>query len=255
MKKNIILACFLLPVFVFAQKDSLLSGVYVWKEPAGKGKTIASKVLFEGKVYDMEWLQMSANSLRSSNTKLQLKVPSNEEHLFIIKSGSLNIVVNDTAYSIGAGSVALLMPDENFSLQNQSTQPCNYYLMKYRSKQPVDVERGKTNGGSLVMDWNKIEFKPHDKGGRRDFFERPTAMCKRFEMHVSTLNQGLKSHDPHTHRAEEIVLVTEGKTEMQIADQFYKGKGGSIYYLGSNILHAIQNDDTAPCTYFAFQFE
>ena len=165
------------------------------------------------------------------------------------------LVLKDTNYSIGAGSVALLMPGENFSLQNQNTQPCRYYIMKYRSKLPLDMERGKSSGGSLVKDWSRIEFKPHDKGGIRNFFERPTAMCKRLELYVSTLKQLLKSHDPHTHRAEEIVLVADNKTEMQIGDKFYKGNTGSIYYLGSNVLHAIQNDGAGTCTYFAFQFE
>lgn len=255
MKKTFFLLCFLLPAFVFAQKDSLVSGVYVWKEPVSRGLTPSSAILFEGKVHDMEWLQMSANTLRESKVKIDLKVPGNEEYLLIIQSGKLDIVVNNAIQSIGAGSIALLLPGENFSLQNRGTRPCSYYVMKYRSKQPVDAERGRPNGGSLVIDWNKTVFKPHNKGGRRDFFERATAMCKRMEMHVSILKQGLKSHDPHTHRAEEIVLVTEGETEMQIGDKLYKGKRDSIYYLGSNVSHAIKNVGTVPCTYFAFQFE
>ena len=60
---------------------------------------------------------------------------------------------------------------------------------------------------------------------------------------------------PHQHRAEEIVLVTENKTEMQIGYKFYKGAAGDIYYIGSNILHSIRNDGKGNCSYFAFQFE
>lgn len=254
MKKIVTLICLLGPLWVWSQADSLLSGLYAWKEPAAQ-KTLSSAVLFEGKAEDMQWLQMSANRLVPSGAKLERKTPADEEHMMIVKSGRLRLFLNDSTYTIGAGSVALLMPGENFSVQNESSEPCKFYLMKYRSKLPVDAERGKAAGGSLVKDWNKIEFKPHDKGGRRDFFERPTAVCRRMEMHVSTLNPGLKSHDPHTHRAEEIVLVTDGETEMQIRDRFYKGSVGSIYYLGSNVSHAIQNNGTKPCTYFAFQFE
>jgi (S)-ureidoglycine aminohydrolase len=80
-------------------------------------------------------------------------------------------------------------------------------------------------------------------------------MMKRLEIHVTTLNAGLKSHEPHTHRAEEIVLMIEGNTEMQIGESFCKGKEGSIFFLGSNISHAIRNEGTKPCTYFAIQFE
>jgi len=236
MKKITSIFCLFISVSLLAQPDSLFSGMYSWKEPTKQiHKNILSETLFEGKVYDMEWLQMSANSLLASKKKNKQQVSGNEEHLLIIKSGMLAIHLKDSGWSIGPGSVAI--------------------LMKYRSKLPIDIARGKVAGGSLVKDWSKIEFKPHDKGGIRNFFERPTAMCKRLEMHVTTLKQGIKSHDPHTHRAEEIILVIDNKTEMQIADRFYKGNTGSIYYLGSNVPHAIQNDATGTCTYFAFQFE
>ena len=80
-------------------------------------------------------------------------------------------------------------------------------------------------------------------------------MSKRFEMHVTTLNEGLQSHDPHTHAAEEIILIIDNQAEMQIGDRFLKGKAGDVYYVGSNVLHGIRNDGTVPCTYFAYQFE
>ena len=247
--------CFLLPLFAFGQGDSLLSGVYEWKEPVNNGKILSSVVLFEGKVHDMEWLQMSAASLPSTKTNIEWRTPATEEHLLILKSGSLILQGNGKVDTISTGSIALLLPGEKWLLQNNQNVPTTFYLMKYRSKQKADEERGKTGGGSMIINWKNTTFKQHDKGGRRDFFERPTVMCKRMEMHVSTLNAGLKSHEPHTHRAEEIVLVTEGQTKMQIGDQFYDGKPGSIYYLGSNVPHAVQNSGETPCTYFAFQFE
>jgi len=80
-------------------------------------------------------------------------------------------------------------------------------------------------------------------------------MSKRFEMHVTTLNVGIKSHEPHTHRAEEIVLMINGNTEMEIGNGLYKGTDGDLYFLGSNIPHAIKNIGTEPCMYFAIQWE
>lgn len=184
-----------------------------------------------------------------------MKVPDDEEHLLIVKAGTLIISLKDSVWKIGGGSIALLMPGEKYLLRNAGTESCTYYLMKYRSKLPVDIARGKESGGSFVKDWNKIVFKPHDRGGVRSYFEKATAMSKRFEMHVTTLNPGLRSHAPHTHNAEEIILIIENKNEMQIDDKFYKGGTGDIYYIGSNVLHGIRNDDTGTCSYFAFQFE
>lgn len=256
MKRVILVLSLIMPDSLPAQTDSILSGIYFWKQPPVESKSaIFSAILFEGKTYAMEWLQMSANTIFSSGRKKVQSVPADEECLIIIKSGKLSVSIKDSAWVIGPGSVALLMPAEKYSLQTNGKEECNFYEMKYRSKKPVNTGREGACGGSAVKDWRTIEFRPHDKGGIRNFFERPTAMCKRLEMHATTLKEGIRSHDPHSHRAEEIVLVTDNKTEMEIAGKFYKGDSGSIYYLGSNISHAIQNDGIGTCTYFAFQFE
>jgi len=258
MKKILFTIFFLAaPVLAWAQQDSVPSKMYSWRKPLNEfHKNIFSSVIFEGRAHDMSFLQMTANALLSSpKKKTDLQVPDNEEHLLLVKTGTFNISLNDSTWSVGAGSIALLMPGQKYSLQNASKDSCNFYLMEYRSKQPVNATRGKTSGGSVVKDWKKIVFKPHDRGGIRNYFERPTAMCKRLEMHVTTLKEGIKSHEPHTHRAEEIVLVIDNNTEMQIADKFYKGGSGDMYYLGSNVSHAIRNDAKGTCTYFAFQFE
>lgn len=80
-------------------------------------------------------------------------------------------------------------------------------------------------------------------------------MGKRLEMHLSTLNEGLRNHDPHIHRAEEMVILFSGRYRMHIGDQFYKGSTGDVYFLGSNVLHAIRNIGSSQCMYVAFQFE
>lgn len=245
-----------IPFFCDAQNNTIVSKKYSWKKPAKKSsQNVFTTVLFEGAAQDMEYLQMSANAVTPSNKTTSLNVPDNEEHLLLMKSGKLTFSLGDSSWIIGGGSIALLMPGEKYGVQNATKDSCTYYVMKYRSKAPVDPERGKLKGGSLVLDWDKITFKPHDKGGIRKYFERETAMSKRLEMHVTTLKEGIKSHEPHTHKAEEIVLVIDNKTEMQINDKFYKGGAGDIYYLGSNVSHAIRNDGTGTCTYFAFQFE
>jgi (S)-ureidoglycine aminohydrolase len=247
----------LMPVAISAQPDSVVSGMYPWKQPHRlNANNISSVVLFEGKVHDMEWIQMSSRFIASVKNKFKQNVPVDEEHLLIIQTGTVSISIKDSVWSIGGGSIALLMPREKYYLQNSGNIPCSYYLLRYRSKIPVNISRGNSAGGSFVKDWNKISFLPNNNGGgRRNYFERATAMSKKFEMHVTTLKEGIRSHDPHTHRAEEIVLMIEGNTEMQIGEKFYKGKTGDLYYLGTNVLHAIRNEGTKPCRYFAFQFE
>lgn len=253
--KKILTILLLIPLVNFAQQDSVSSGVYKWKEPTLRKKNkIYSTVLLEGKVHDFEWMQVTANSLNPSTKKIKQTIPENQEQLVIIKTGLLQIGLRDSTFVLNAGSVAVLMPGEKILLN--CIQPCSFYIMKYRSKAPKNLERGNKNGGSFAKLWDAIPFKPNNNGGgRRDYFEQPTAMQKRFEVHVTTLKEGIRSHDPHTHRAEEIVLMIEGETEMQIAEKFYKGKTSDLFYLGSNVLHAIRNEGMKPCMYFAIQFE
>lgn len=244
-----------------AEGAAFPSSKYSRKTPVDKvKKNILNTVLFEGSAYDMAYLQMSAQAVLPSKRNTCLQVPHDEEHLIIIKSGAVNISFADSSWTLGSGSIPLLMPDEKYTILTPLEEPGYYYLMKYRSRSPADYARGKSSGGSCVKDWNKIPFRPHDRGGIRRYFDKPTAMCKRFEMHVTTLNVGLKSHEPHTHKAEEIVLMVEdsngsrAKTEMQIGENFFQGSAGDLYYIGSDISHAIRNDGGSPCTYFAYQF-
>ena len=108
---------------------------------------------------------------------------------------------------------------------------------------------------SQIIDYVKIEFTPHDKGGIRRYFDRKSAMSERLEMHATTLNPGITSHEPHTHVPAEIVIMITGNTEMIIGDGLFKGEAGDIYFLGSNIPHGIRNIGDEQCMYLAFQFE
>ncbi len=251
-------AFFLVTVFIrwieaSGQLPVVESKMYSWKQPERKVKgELYESMLFKGSAFDFEMLSMSANNLNRSLKPLKLLVPENEEHVLLVKDGTLALGIGDSLWLLGKGSVALLNPGEKFTVHNTLDNVVSFYCMKYRAKTGVDVSR---NGGSFVKQWKRIAFRPHDRGGIRNYFERSTSMCRRFEMHVTTLKEGIKSHEPHTHKAEEIVLVIDNKTEMQIGDQFYKGGSGDIYFLGSNVSHAIRNDGMGTCTYFAFQFE
>jgi len=178
-----------------------------------------------------------------------------EEELLIIKEGLVKVTINNKSQVLGPGSIAFSISGDEHGAENVGNTNATYYVIKYRSKDSTNIKRAKDAGGSFVINWNDIAFNPHDKGGIRRYIERPTATINRFEMHVTTLNAGLKSHDPHTHKAEEIVLLIEGNAEMQIGDAVKKATTGDLIYLGSNVSHAIRNDDTKPIMYFAFQWD
>jgi (S)-ureidoglycine aminohydrolase len=114
--------------------------------------------------------------------------------------------------------------------------------------------RGKNSGGSFMVDWNDMKFVAHDKGGRRNVVDKPTALFERFEMHVTTLNAGLMSHAPHTHMPEEIILLKTGNVEMNVGDERVTLSAGGLVVLDSKIMHNLINVGKEPATYFAFQW-
>src|SRR6185295_14347094 len=134
MKKVLLAVLLSIPTFVFSQQDSISSGMYSWKKPTQRIQdNLFSTVLFQGRAHDMSFLQMTANTILRAKEKSRLQVPDTEEHLMLIKTGTLTISIKDSSWSIGAGSIALLMPGEKYAIQNSVSDSCNYYEMKYSS--------------------------------------------------------------------------------------------------------------------------
>jgi len=175
------------------------------------------------------------------------------EKFFIVKNGPVKVQMNDSMAVLDRGSVISLQPGSRLVLMAVNNM-VQLYEMDYVSIAPADAERGRKAGGSFMMDWNQIVFKPHDKGGVRQFFDRQTAMLNRFDIHVTTLNPNNKSHDPHTHKNEEIILMLQGNAEMQIGTDHEKANSGDVVFLGSNVLHNLTNIGTVPCIYYAIQW-
>ena len=215
---------------------------------------ISTQILRGGSTNALENLRIHYSTLKAGHKLRPSHKQQNDEELIIVREGKLTVTINNKTKTVGVGSVLLIMPGDEQMMNNLDTSNASYYVFIYRSKTPKASVGADTSGGSLILDWNDIAFKPHDKGGRRDFFNRPTAMLKRFEMHVTNLNQGLKSHEPHTHFAEEIILMVQGNAKMQIGNAFYEGTAGDLFFLPSNAPHNLINMGEGQAIYFAFQF-
>lgn len=233
------------------------SGVYKWiEEPAGKETPFTKSLILQGKTSDLESFEVSAASLFQGEEFAQHLAADNSDVFLIVKDGTLDLNLGSKHKSISKGGVAYLLPEESYTLVNRGQQPASCFFIRMNAKKPVDLKRGKDTGGSFMIDMEEKEFKPHDKGGLRDYFRgRPTAMFGFTEMHVTTLNPQIKSHEPHTHPAAELVLMLAGNTEMQIGDQMHQARAGDFYFLDSEVSHAIRNTEDTPCMYVAFQWE
>lgn len=251
MKQGALFFFILLPMFARAQ-ETIKAGVYRWPT-FNSGKSNTSTML-SGSAFDLSALNVSAHLLNDKKKTL-VQVPKTEEQLILVKSGTLSITIKDSIYHLVKGSIAMMLPGEKFWLQNNQSEPCEFHVMKYTSRLRADPGRGDASGGSFVQDWNKLTFKAHERGGVRSYFDRATAMTKRFEMHVTTLKENFKSHDPHQHRAEEFILVLEGSVKMLIGDNYYQASAGDLLFAPTGVLHGLQNNGTGNCSYYAFQWE
>jgi (S)-ureidoglycine aminohydrolase len=210
--------------------------------------------LFEGASTPLAYLEIHATTLAPGNAPHAPHAHDDEE-MVIIREGTLRVTIEDESKVLGAGSVALMLPGDEHGFENGGDTPVTYYVFRYRSKAPANVERGREAGGSLMLDWDDVAVEPGEKGARRSFFDRGTAMFERFEMHVTTLNEGLTSHAPHTHAAEEFILIRQSDVEESIDGTLHPATAGDLIFLASESLHGITSTGTGPAEYFAFQWE
>ncbi len=254
--KNIILIlfCFYSSILL-AQKDTVIAQVYSLKD----SPTVATKVgtrtmLFNGKTQHLDFMRLHYSTLQAGQASNAGHANAVNEEIILVKEGKISIKIKDKTKTISAGGVAVIMPNDWQQVKNNDTATASYYVLQYRSKTPRDSMRGDTAGGSLMLDWHDLTFKPHNKGGVRPYFNRATAMLQRLEMHTTSLNEGLKSHEPHNHFAEEIILILNGKVDMLIGEKHYKGSSGDVFFLSSNIAHNLVNEGVGQAVYVAFQF-
>ena len=249
------LALIFFTLTAMAQLKPVNNGVYSWEDHSVKvGESRESRKILEGVSPHFEYLKIHATT-QFPEAKLS-KAHGNEEYeeCIIVKEGEMKVTIEGESTILGPGGVILLLPQQMHSLQNIGDTNLTYYVMKYRSKKKMNIERGVTSGGSLMLHRDSLSFKQSARGGGRRYFDRSTAMCERFEMHVTHLNKKGPSHKPHAHIETEIILVLSGETAMTIEGKEYNGKAGDFYFMNSQSLHGVRNTSDKECSYFAFKW-
>ncbi len=250
MKVSLFLILFFVVTLCFGQSHKIQSGVYVWKPSRASSEQVLS-----GNTTFLEPFQVSVETLKPGENQIPTKESTRYEQLLIIKQGNLTFNWEGTERSLGPGSIVFLIPNEKKGLENRGSTELVFYRLKYTARTAPDIARGKDNGGSFIVNWDELPFKPTNVGGRRDYFNRPTATTTRFEMHVTTLNEGVPSHAPHEHDEEEIILLMKGNATMTVEGREYPIAPGDFVFAASHDFHGIRNTGKGQCEYFAFQWK
>jgi len=239
----------------FAQLSPVTSGVIHWNDLTVKKDTLReTRQLTEGTTHEFEYFEIHATTQEKGAIPKPPHTQKDIEEVMIIKEGTMKCSIGNKTAVLGPGSVLLIPPLESQAFENIGNGPLTYYVFMFRSKKPMNMERSKQAGGALLLNADSLEFKETPKGGSRKYFDRPTAMCKNYEMHVTRLTHKGASHAPHQHVDTEITLVLDGEVEMNIDGKVYTGGSGDLFIAESGITHSVSNATEKPCSYFAFKW-
>lgn len=239
-----------------AQLSEVDSGVYKWDDlPVREGDKRSGRKLMEGSSPHFEFLEMHATTQEKGSKPSRPHTQENIEELLIVKEGVMKMTMDGVSKILPAGSIIFIPPLVEQSLENVGDGPLTYYVMMFTAKKPMDIERGNEAGGAMFLNFDDLNFETTSKGGRIHYFERASAMCEKFEMHVTQLDKKGPSHKPHAHDDSEMILVIEGQAEMLIDGKEYTGKEGDLFFMKSNEFHGISNASDSSCRYFAFRWK
>jgi quercetin dioxygenase-like cupin family protein len=256
MKQVLALLLHLLPLLAMAQLQPIPSGVYHWSQlPVNKSSDREGRRLVEGSSTHFEYLEIHATTQQKGAVPRAPHAQKELEELIIVTEGRMRFTIGKESRELGKGSTILVPPQEMQSVQNIGDGPLTYYVLMFRSRKTMNMERSAKAGGVLFLDADSLTYRPSERGGRINYFDRPTAMCEKFEMHLTHLNKKGPSHTPHAHIDTEIVLVTEGSVSVKVGDRELSGSAGDLFIINSDETHGVSNAGDSPCRYYAIRWK
>lgn len=102
---------------------------------------------------------------------------------------------------------------------------------------------------STVFHWNEMKAEPTEAGQVRRVFRSQTGTLDELECHITTLEPGQKSHPPHTHANEEVLIIRDGNVEFFFKGEWHPATVGDVIFLTGTDPHGVRNAGTTPATY------
>ncbi len=239
-----------------AQLNPVPSGAYHWADvPVTKSDDREGRKFMEGTTAEFSYFEIHASTqFKGAAPKPPHALPDTEELIFV-KEGTMKFTMDNNSKVLGKGSLILIPPGVMQSVQYIGEGPLTYYVIGFRSKKTMDMERSAKAGGPLMLSGDSVKFVPTSRGGGIKYINRPTAMLDNLEIHITQLNTKGPAHVPHTHIDTELTIILEGDTEMDIAGRHYTASAGDIYLMNSNELHGIGNPKDATIKYLAIRWK
>lgn len=113
---------------------------------------------------------------------------------------------------------------------------------------------GRSAMRSSNFSWDELKVDPTATGEKRSVFSEPTTTLDQLAVHITTVKPHERSHAPHRHWEEELIIVKEGTIEsMQNGETVTLGPG-SVIFEASNDLHGLRNVGDTPASYYVVKW-
>ncbi|MDN3690723.1 cupin domain-containing protein [Cyclobacterium jeungdonense] len=181
-----------------------------------------------------------------------IELDDDKEMLVLVLNGALQLETDNSTEVMEERSIAWLPRNKNFKMAPQNSS-ASVYLIRWdvdgdANKVAVDRPEAK------IFHYDAMDFQETAKGGRRAVMREETETLQELEMHITTLKEGEKSHDPHVHADEEIILVLQGHVAEHINGTEYQLGPGSLVFLSAYDPHGIRNVGEGECEYYAIRW-
>ena len=237
-----------------AQLPVVTSGVIHWDDLVVKpSDQRVGRRLTEGTSSLFDYFEIHATTQEKGAKSRAPHAQKDIEEIIIVTEGTMKFTMNDSSVILSAGSMISIPPLAMQALENIGDGSLTYYVIMYRSRKPMDMNRSITAGGFAFINVQDLKYKSSEKGGRVDYINRPSAMCENLEVHMTQLNHKGPSHAAHAHPDAEIILALEGQINISIKGQGYAGRAKDLFFIETNELHSIENISDTPCRYIAIK--
>lgn len=126
-----------------------------------------------------------------------------------------------------------------------------------REAQFAEAQGRRLTNGTVTPDavpMNEAKWEDKVTGKAGIYLDGATPSVRAMQVGRFELLPGQTPHPPHTHAEEELLIVTRGRGEVEVAGKKTAARAGSVMYVDPNVSHAIVNTGDRPMEFYWIKY-